>query len=251
MRGIVLVVGELDRTFLGLDGSSELVDKALAHDRVSSTSVQQCSVFLTVEQDRDERGRPIDRLHVRGAWVVVLVGRDHGRAPDAGLVLDSWSLHAALVGVMTFLTAVVAGDPAGRRGRVSAWRARGTCGLTDRRSWTRALVACTQRTALFGGVATQAMQLAELAAAGDRLDLRSLASHGCLSLRWLPRERLGDADELFNRGLGFLELTDRRVDVVAERVRERAQEVRCRSLAPSPVCRPSACGPRTVESTRR
>src|SRR5271169_1698343 len=71
------------------------------------------------------------------------------------------------------------------------------------------------------------MQLTELAAAGDRLDLRSLASHGCLSLRRLPCERLGDADELFNCGLEFLELTDRRVDVVAERVRKRAQEVRC------------------------
>src|SRR5271169_7213925 len=71
------------------------------------------------------------------------------------------------------------------------------------------------------------MQLTELAAAGDRLDLRSLASHGCLSLRWLPRERLGDADELFNRGLGFLELADRRVDMITNRVRERGQVVRC------------------------
>src|SRR5271167_3592495 len=96
-----------------------------------------------------------------------------------------------------------------------------------RGSWVGARLACLERTALLGGMATQAMQLAELASTGDRVEFRSFASHGRFSLGRLPRERQGDADELLNRGLGFPELADRRVDVVAKRVRERAQEVRC------------------------
>src|SRR5271168_6460 len=98
-----------------------------------------------------------------------------------------------------------------------------------RGSWVGAYLACLERTALLCGMATQAMQLAELASAGDRVGLRSFASHGRFSLRRLPRERQGDADELLNRGFGFPELADRRVDVVAKRVRKRAQEVCCHS----------------------
>src|SRR5271167_1024418 len=90
-----------------------------------------------------------------------------------------------------------------------------------RGSWVGARLACLERTALLGGMATQAMQLAELASVGDRVEFRSFVSYGRFSLRRLPRERQGDADELLNRGLGFLELADRRVDVVAKRVRKR------------------------------
>src|SRR5271167_4849378 len=102
-------------------------------------------MLLPIDANGYQGLRPIDRIPWSGRCAAGGLGLDDGRTLEDVLPAVGGSRLSlrAVVCVMALLAAAVAGDLAGRRRRVCAWRTRGACGLSIRRSWTRAFVACT------------------------------------------------------------------------------------------------------------